>query len=81
MHAASLDNFVTVSVSNICERERERARDRVRERTAQRTNIGMVWQDYLQGLGRYVCNTERYFVKKLKSESHMIKLDVFGCEF
>ena len=50
---------MTVNVSNICERERERARDRARERTAQRTKIGMVWLDYYQGLGRYVCNTER----------------------
>ena len=41
-----------------CSRDRERQQHQ-HERQAQRTKIGMVWQDYHQGLGRYVCNTER----------------------
>ena len=40
-----------------CSRDRERQQHQ-HERQAQRTKIGMVWQDYPQGLGRYVCNTE-----------------------
>ena len=81
---------VTVSDSSIstnlcpheCDREREHEHDRARERerAAQRNKIGLVWQDYLQGLGRALKCSQAISSGSLKIIVFCTILYVLSCE-